>query len=221
MVTDHDHVATAPDDFEPIETVPFVGGELCFDFTNTASNRQMGPLRDRLQHYDDLLVWSRRAGVLSDEQADALGVEAAKRPADAARMLERARALRESIYRVFSARAAGADPAVEDVEGLNEALAEAGRLRRVVRGSSGWVWTWDVGDEPLAWPLWPVAHSAGELLTEGDVERIKECRGNDCNWLFYDVSKNRSRRWCEMKDCGNREKQRRHRRRNADTSSTS
>lgn len=212
MVT-HELAPARPgaDDFEPIETVDLVGGALCLDFVNTGSSRRQGPFRERLDDYEDVLVWARRVGLLEPAEAAALQAESARRPADAARVLERARTLREAIYRIFSARAQGSAARREDVDELNRALAEGGRLRRVQQFANGWGWTWDRGDDPLGWPLWPVAQSAAELLTEAEPERIKECGSDNCNWLFYDVSKNRSRRWCEMSDCGNRAKQRRHR----------
>ena len=59
--------------------------------------------------------------------------------------------------------------------------------------------------------LWPVAQSAAELLVQGSLERIRECPGQGtCGWLFLDLSKNASRRWCDMRVCGNRAKARRH-----------
>jgi predicted RNA-binding Zn ribbon-like protein len=203
----------AAESFEPIETVDLVGGALCLDFVNTGSSRRVGPFRERLQDYEDLVVWAGRVGLLEPRDAAALHAQAARRPAEATRVLERAWTLREAIYRIFSAHARGNAPPQEDVEELNRMLADGGRMRRVQRVPHGWVWTWDRADETLAWPLWPVAQSAAELLTETDAERIKECGSENCNWLFYDASKNRSRRWCEMSDCGNRAKQRRHRHR--------
>ena len=211
-----DRSVTSPEqDFEPIETFQLVGGALCFDFCNTASGRDEGLLRERLVGYNDLLVWSRRTGLLGEEQAEELAAEAVRRPAAAEAVLAEARALREAIYRIFAALAAGEEAPAEDVSRLNEALAEAGRHRRVAAGSDGWSWTWGRGEEPLAWPLHPVAQSAGEVLTDGEVARVKQCGSESCDWLFYDVSRNRSRRWCEMKDCGNKAKQREFRRRTA------
>jgi predicted RNA-binding Zn ribbon-like protein len=68
------------------------------------------------------------------------------------------------------------------------------------------VWVWLDGD--LSRVLWAVAHAATELLTSGPLERIKACVG--CRWLFLDRSKNRSRRWCTMEECGTHEKVRRY-----------
>ncbi|HYJ67655.1 MAG TPA: CGNR zinc finger domain-containing protein [Nocardioidaceae bacterium] len=41
--------------------------------------------------------------------------------------------------------------------------------------------------------------------------RLKICVANECQWAFYDTSKNRSRHWCSMGVCGNRQKTRRYR----------
>jgi predicted RNA-binding Zn ribbon-like protein len=49
-----------------------------------------------------------------------------------------------------------------------------------------------------------------ELRTTGDAARLKRCAEHTCGWVFWDVSKNRSRRWCSMRVCGNRAKARRH-----------
>jgi len=56
--------------------------------------------------------------------------------------------------------------------------------------------------------LWPIAGSAGELLTSDDLGRVRQCGGKTCRWMFVDRSKNRSRRWCDLKVCGNRTKAR-------------
>jgi len=45
--------------------------------------------------------------------------------------------------------------------------------------------------------------------------RLKACGADDCQWAFYDASRNRSRTWCSMDVCGNREKTRRYRGRKA------
>jgi predicted RNA-binding Zn ribbon-like protein len=61
--------------------------------------------------------------------------------------------------------------------------------------------------------LAPIVRAAAELLTSDDRARIRECGSETCFWLFMDHSKNGTRRWCDMKVCGNREKARRHYRR--------
>jgi predicted RNA-binding Zn ribbon-like protein len=67
-------------------------------------------------------------------------------------------------------------------------------------------WTWPAPGQ-LDDPLRPITHAAVELLTGGTLEHLKIC-GN-CRWLFLDQSRNHSRRWCSMNECGTQMKQRR------------
>jgi predicted RNA-binding Zn ribbon-like protein len=57
--------------------------------------------------------------------------------------------------------------------------------------------------------LAPIVKSAADLLLSDMLDRVKQCEGDPCGWLFLDTSRNRSRRWCSMEDCGNRAKARR------------
>ena len=59
----------------------------------------------------------------------------------------------------------------------------------------------------LARLLVPVTHAA----MDGSWARVKACVADDCHWAFYDASRNRSGRWCDMAVCGNREKVRTYR----------
>lgn len=192
-----------------------IAGELCLDFTNTVSGRDKADPRapitnDRLMSYADLLAWSEQAGVLTLPLAARLRREAERRPAAASAALERAIAVREALYRVFSAYAAAAAPDAEDLAVLNDVLATAMSRARIIPVGEGFVWDWVDEEDALDRMLWPVVRSAAELLTSSRVERVHECEGDTCTWLFVDTSKNHSRRWCSMADCGNRAKARRH-----------
>ena len=69
---------------------------------------------------------------------------------------------------------------------------------------------WTSTADGLQQVLFAVLTSAAELLASDRVRRVRECASADCTWLFVDESRNRSRRWCEMRACGNRMKARRH-----------
>ncbi|MFN3981880.1 MAG: CGNR zinc finger domain-containing protein, partial [Caldilinea sp.] len=84
------------------------------------------------------------------------------------------------------------------------------RLMSADGAQFNWGWQQDAGD--LACVLWPIVWSAAELLTTGDLARVRMCQHEHCGWIFIDRSKNRSRRWCDMTECGNVEKVRRYRR---------
>ena len=69
-------------------------------------------------------------------------------------------------------------------------------------------YTWDViGNKMnLDWILNPITRSAADVLVSNELNKVKACADLACGWLFMDVSRNQSRRWCDMKDCGNRAK---------------
>jgi len=190
--------------------VEFIGGRLCLDFTNTNSNRGGVEDHERLMSYADLVEWGRMAGVLSQAEARRLRAAGVQHPAEAGRVFARARELREAIYRIVSTRLNGRIPAAADVELLNRMLSQALAHRRLTATRDGFAWEWMPAADDLGWMLWPLASSAAELLMSEELARVKECASQNCNWLFVDASRNRSRRWCDMKDCGNRAKARRH-----------
>lgn len=194
----------------------FIGGQLALDFVNTASGRNRDELKDRLGNYADLVEWAAAARALPDCVPADLEQAAAQHPGAAARTLEEARALREALYRIFRAFAAGSGAEKEDMDRLNAVFRRANMHRTLfcgglnTTGAPTFDWKWDASGAELDRVLWPVALAAADLLTVGDAQRVKECGGEHCNWLFLDQSRNRSRRWCTMRDCGNRLKARRH-----------
>jgi len=192
----------------PFAEKELAGGHLALDFANTAGVHGDEPLSEWLAGYPDLVWWSLRAGAIDPAVADALLAAAAARPDEAAAVFTRAIALRETVYRVFSPICHGACANERDLAVLNGELALALPHLRVVRDGEGYAWAWEGGG--LDRVLWPVARAATELLTSGELARIGECEGDQCEWLYLDTSRNRSRRWCVMSDCGNRAKARRH-----------
>jgi predicted RNA-binding Zn ribbon-like protein len=187
-----------------------VGGRSCLDFVNTGSQRRNGPFKEKLTSYDDLLSWAVQADQLTEAEAADLRRLAAAAPSEAEAVLERGRALREAIYRVFTKRSAGEELPAEDLKLISAEYGRAAVNRLLTPAGVGvCAFDWQTHDA-LDRPLWPVAVSATNLVASEDATRVKECATDNCNWLFLDASKNRSRRWCEMKECGNRAKARRH-----------
>ena len=188
-------------------TFELVGGKLSLDFVNTFDgSRDTGNGREKLTSYADLVSWSRQAGIITNGEAKGLLREASRRPREAAEVLEQAIALREAIYRIFRAVINERSPDKADLAALNAALSRALAQSQVVRQGEGFVWDWSRDDDAMDRLLWPVTRSAAELLTSEELSRARECGGDECTWLFMDTSKNRSRRWCDMKGCGNRAK---------------
>jgi predicted RNA-binding Zn ribbon-like protein len=190
----------------------FDAGRLCLDFANTLGDRpDESPHEEDLHTYADLVAWSEAAGILSTDDAAEMEREAARRPADAERAFAAVIALREAIYRLFSAIAARAEPPVDDLDAVNRAIATATAHGHLAPVHGHFHWQWEHDASVLDSMIWPVAWSVAELLLSEELHRVHECAGPDCGWLFMDTSKNGSRRWCSMETCGNRAKARRHR----------
>ncbi len=205
------------------ETVKLVGGRLCLDFVNAVGGRSSHPpgrpagqdgLRiraDKLNEYPDLVAWSRHAGILTDQEARHLLREAERRPADAQVVFERGLGLREAIYRIFQSLISGRKIEVADLDTVNRELAVAQSHDRLIFTAGHFTWGWDGSRDALDRMLWVITQSAAELLTADELSKVRECGGEDCGWLFLDTSRNHSRQWCDMQDCGNLAKVRRFR----------
>jgi predicted RNA-binding Zn ribbon-like protein len=186
-----------------------LGGALCLDFTNTAGWRGE-PATDRLlRDYEDLIAWTQHVEALDARQGKELLRRAVARPDRAKAVHRQAISLREALYRAFSSLAGGRAAEAADLAAINDAVADAYRHLRLVPHGDGFAWDWHEAEGALELPIWIVARSAADLLVSPDVERVRECAGERCDWLFLDASRNRSRRWCDMAECGNRAKARR------------
>ena len=176
----------------------------CLDFTDTVDWRNSGRRADTLSSYEDLVRWSLKKGILSQDEASTL--TRASLPTKEG-VLKRAVRLREATYRVFSAVAHGKEVDQGDLGVLNEFLSEGLGKSRVVVEDGAFVWTWK-DNLPAEVMLYALAHSAADLLTSEDLARVKECANEEqgCGSLFLDCSKGLSRRWCSMESCGNRAK---------------
>lgn len=179
---------------------------LCLDFANTLSWRTSEKPEEKLGSCAALLDWGRKAGIVSAREARAM-LKAREPSKD---LLQRAIRLRESIYRIFAAQAAGRRARPSDLAILNETVREALGNLRLVAELEGFASRWPADSDVDSRILWAVARSAAELLTSANLGAVRVCAGAGCGWLFLDLSRNRSRRWCAMSDCGNREKARRH-----------
>ena len=191
-----------------IDELRIVGGHLALDFVNTVDGEPDGESGfEFLQGYGDLVAWSERIGVLSEEEAGRLAREAKRSPEEAEAVYLDALELRDTLYGIFRAIAEGGGPPSGSLEVLGGYECRAISRGRLARGDHGFHWEWtDEGD--LAGILWQVAHAATELLTSGSLDRLKRCAA--CRWVFLDESRNLSRRWCTMEVCGTHEKVRRY-----------
>ncbi len=193
-----------------------VGGHLALDMCNTVAGRGADgvPLGEKLRSYGDLLEWGKMDGLVTAQESSRLRALAAEDPGSAARVLDESIRIREALFRLFAAVAHHEPVPPDPLATFNEALADTAGRRRISAHGTRLEWRWASPDVPaLGEPLWPLVQSAADLLMSVDPRRLKVCAGEGCGFLFLDQSRNRSRRWCDMADCGNRAKARRHRQR--------
>ncbi len=183
-----------------------LAGDLSVAFVNTAGarekNRQQG-----ITSYAEWLTWGQQAGVLQPLDAERLSQVAAARPRDATAAYARADGLRAAMARMFVALQTEKELPAGDLRTFNDALSEALPALRLVPGDPGPTWGWAGAENALDRMLWPVLHSAAELLiaTEGRPQ-VRQCALSGCRLFFVDRTASRQRRWCDMKTCGNRAK---------------
>lgn len=186
------------------------GGWLCLLFCNTVENFRLERPADGLPDFAAWVKWSAKHGAISDGAARDLNAWAQAHPDEASRALDDAKELRVRLFRLLSAHAQG-DPGLRDeVACLNRHMGSALSHLRLNPTGSGLEFENLVTPERM---MWPVVYSAVALLTDELSARLRRCGGDKCTWLFIDESKNRSRRWCDMRVCGNRAKSRAHYRR--------
>lgn len=177
-------------------------GHVALDFANTVSRRHTETPIERLPSYAELVSFAEQTELLDRPGARRLVAWAHTHAREAAAILRRAVALRDALFDVFVAAVRGERPLRTDLAVFNEAMS------RVHLGQE-LAWEWADGPEAPDALLAPIVRSAADLLTGDGRERVRLCEAPDCVWLFVDTSKNRTRRWCDMKQCGNRMKARR------------
>jgi predicted RNA-binding Zn ribbon-like protein len=184
-----------------------IGGNAALDLVNTLDwrFREAAP-EELVESYGDLLAFAEQAGLLTTRQARRLLRETDE--TKAARVLSAARELREAAAEVFYAALNGGNPGTASTAKLETLFKTARSQQRLIADRSGLRWEWPAEVSPDL-PLWQLALSAEELLTSDRLSLLRECAKQDCRWLFLDTSKNHTRRWCDMKLCGNRMKARR------------
>jgi predicted RNA-binding Zn ribbon-like protein len=156
-----------------------VGGDIAVDFVNTVDADIPGG--DHLAGYADFRAWSERVGLSAGRGT-----------------LDEVRAVRARIDAVLRPLATGGEPPPAALEALRRLERDALGHARLRPGG----WHWDAGSA-----LERLVHAATELVLDGPYERLRSC-GN-CTWLFLDLSRNGSRRWCSMEGCGTQVKVRR------------
>jgi predicted RNA-binding Zn ribbon-like protein len=192
------------------------GGHPTLDFVNSLDDRFLndGPI-ELLADYGDLLGFMEQTHLLVSQHVRLLSK--AVSPDAGARALQSARQLREATASALYGSLDGHSPSRADVATLERHFISASRHRelrwgRSAKGSnepSPASWDWGRCRTEPDLPVWILSQATCELVMSDKVQRVRACGVETCRWLFLDTSKNHTRRWCDMKICGNRVKARR------------
>jgi predicted RNA-binding Zn ribbon-like protein len=187
-----------------------VDAERVLSFINTLSGRPTAAPVERLASYGDLVGWAREQHMLSAASAERLLAEARRHPHQADSVLSRAKEFREALNKLAGAMEAGRQPQADVLQVIGDCLATAYANGRLMPHDGTLQWVASTEDD-LDRIVWEIGRAAGRLVVSPRLARLRACAAHDCGWWFVDDTKNRSRRWCDMKLCGNREKLRRFR----------
>jgi predicted RNA-binding Zn ribbon-like protein len=195
---------------DPTQDRPFelIAGHPTLDLVNTLDwrFRDNGP-EELLPSYNDLLRFSSQSELLTAKQVRQIARTTTE--SAAADALVACRELREASSDVLYAAVDDRTPGASQIKLLDRFFKEAREHQRLAWSESRLVWEWAASECTAELPLWMLSLSTARLLTSADMGRLRACEKADCRWLFLDTSKNHTRRWCDMKICGNRMKARR------------
>jgi predicted RNA-binding Zn ribbon-like protein len=204
-----------------------LGGHLALDFVNTVDNRGSEHQQELIPDYPSLLAFVEQAGAITPEELRTVHRYFSYMSDHVGPILLETQCLREALFNALAAHIEGKTAARQDLAFISKCWRESAEQRILVPGPEhSYEWGWlaierDRGShlypnrfltehEAIKVPLWRVAAAAGEFMTSKEMmAKVRICASKTCNWLFLDTTKSHTRRWCEMRVCGNRDKARR------------
>ena len=189
-----------------------VGGHVALDLVNTVAPRPAPPgATDWLDSPAALLEWAQRVDLITTDEAAAGSADWSATPASAGQAWHAAIDVREALYAVLTAAMGAPGPgAASELETLILRWSAAIARSALTLGSTTPA-ILSIGTPGALLIPDRLAHAAVDLVRTGDLTQLRACPVDEggCGWLFLDRSRNRSRRWCAMEDCGAQAKSRR------------
>ncbi|WP_290862880.1 CGNR zinc finger domain-containing protein [Hamadaea sp.] len=178
-----------------------IAGDPMLDLVNTVDWRLGGPERsERLLTFAEVLGWTLEFGLISEDEAAVLRDLAQRDPARAEGVRREVVDARERVYGTLFADDADAAAALADM--YRAAIAAADLVR------TGDGWRWQDREIGLGLPRDRVVRGLLALTQRADLDRLHQCEDAKCGWVYLDTSPRRNRRWCNTKDCGDRNRAR-------------
>ncbi|MEV4545679.1 CGNR zinc finger domain-containing protein [Micromonospora echinaurantiaca] len=178
-----------------------IAGDPMLDLVNTVDWRLGGYERtENLKSFSDVVDWCVESGLISEAEAMALRDLASRDDAQAERERQQVIAARERVYAALFED----DPeAAADLADMYRAAIAAADLVR-----TGDRWQWRDREIDLHLPRNRIVRGLVALTQRDDLDRLHQCEDARCGWVYLDTSPRRNRRWCNTKDCGDRNRAR-------------
>ena len=192
---------------EKFQDLKILGNQPALDFTNTVDWRGREKPHDYINNYNDLIDWAEYTELIDQIKAATIREKASKNPQAASETYNRVKDFREAAYKTFYQLSIDGSPSVEDKNLIETEMRKM--FSRTHLDLSGKKLELE-DDATLDHILSIIVKETIEILTSDELDRVKRCQSEECGWLFIDTSKNNSRKWCQMRSCGNRAKARRY-----------
>lgn len=186
----------------------FISGRLWLDFINTDDLR-LGVRVDSIATFEDFVAWLEAAQVIDRERAALLRRRATEQPSGATAALVETRRVRAMLRQLAEQGRGerGAQVRAQTVEEINRILGRSVGTRRLEpTNADSYVRSFVPVGDAFGGLVIPIIESAVDSLVRGELPRIRNCSGRRCPRYFADDTKSKTRRWCDMKTCGNRAK---------------
>ncbi|MEU4678627.1 CGNR zinc finger domain-containing protein [Micromonospora sp. NPDC023737] len=178
-----------------------IAGDSLLDLVNTVDWRLGG--RDRVENlktFSDVIDWCIESDLISGDEAVALRALADE---DGARADRERRQVIDARERIYQALFEDDPAAAADLAGMYRAAIAAADLVR-----TGDRWLWRDRETDLHLPRNRIVRGLVALIQRDDLDRLHQCEDAKCGWVYLDTSPRRNRRWCNTKDCGDRNRAR-------------
>ncbi|MFI8320570.1 CGNR zinc finger domain-containing protein [Streptomyces sp. NPDC085529] len=178
-----------------------IAGDRMLDLVNTVAWRLGGPERsEALRTFSDVVDWCLESDLVSPDEAATLRDLAGRDATRAERERVHVVDAREKAYALL-------------VEGDTEAAGGLADLYRTALAAADLVragdrWHWRDRDTDLSLPRHRIVRGLVALTQREDLDRLHQCEDATCGWVYLDTSPRRNRRWCNTKDCGDRNRAR-------------
>ena len=197
-----------------IDTLSLDGGWLCLDFINTVHDRTVEKPFEYLASYRDLIAWSVKLKLLAPSEGKKLASVAENNEEKAQKVLHQLIEARSILYEFFLDIAQNRVPGGDIQNQFNGLLRDGLQHLNLQVGKKLVVKHRWQNRSDMNFPFYRIIKSAYDLMTSDKLDRVKECGA--CGWLFLDQSKNKSRKWCSMENCGSLVKAKRYYHKNKD-----